>query len=45
MFDDGTGRNEEAGREWDDFGQEFTVGPDGFTSILTAIQSKAGVLK
>jgi len=45
MFDDGTGRNEEAGREWDDFGQEYTVGPDGFTSVLTAIQSKAGVLK
>jgi len=45
IFDDGTGRNEEAGREWDDFGQEYTVGPDGFTSVLTAIQSKAGVLK
>jgi len=45
IFDDGTGRNVEAGREWDDFGQEYTVGPDGFTSVLTAIQSKAGVLK
>jgi len=38
IFDnDGTGRNEEAGREWDDFGQEYTIGPDGFTSVLTAI--------
>jgi len=45
IFDDGTGRNEEAGREWDDFEQEYTVSPDGFTSILTTIQSKAGVLK
>ena len=45
IFDNGTGRNVEAGREWDDFGQENTVGPDSFTSILTAIQSKAGVLK
>jgi len=45
MFEDGSGRNTEAGREWDDFGQEYTVGPDGFTSVLTAIQSKAGVLK
>jgi len=45
IFEDGTERNEEAGREWDDFGQEYTVGPDGFTSVLTAIQSKAGVLK
>jgi len=45
VFDDGTGRTAEAGREWDDFGQEYTVGPDGFTSVLTAIQSKAGVLK
>ena len=45
IFDDRTGRNEEAGREWDDFGQGYTVGPDGFTSVLTAIQSKAEVLK
>jgi len=45
MFDDGTGQNEEAGREWDDFGQEYTVGPDRFTSVLTAIRSKARVLK
>ena len=45
IFDDRTGRNKEAGREWDDFGQEYTVGPDGFTSVLTAIQSKSGVLK
>ena len=45
MFDDGTGWNEEAGRGWDDFGQEYTVGVDGFTSVLAAIQSKAGVLK
>jgi len=45
MLDDGIGRNVEAGREWDDFGQEYTVGPDGFTSVLTAIQSKAGVFK
>ena len=45
IFDDGTERNREAGREWDDFGQEYTVGPDRFTSVLTAIQSKAGVLK
>jgi len=42
---DEKGRNIEAGREWDDFSQEYTVGPDGFTSVLTAIQSKAGVLK
>jgi len=40
----GTGRNIEAGREWDDFGQEYTVGPDGFTSVLTAIQSKAEIV-
>ena len=45
IFDNGTGRNEEAEREWDDFGQEYTVGPDRFTSVLTAIQSKAVVLK
>jgi len=45
MFDDGTRRNVEASREWDDFGQEYTIGPDGFTSFLTAIQSKAVVLK
>ena len=45
IFDNGTRRNEEAEREWDDFGQEYTASPDGFTSILTAIQSKAGVLK
>jgi len=45
IFDDGTGRNEEAGREWDVFGYKYTVGPDGFTSMLTVIQSKAGVLK
>jgi len=45
IFDDGTGRIEEAGREWDDFGQEYTVSLDGFTSVLTAIQSKAGLLK
>jgi len=45
MFDDGTGRNEEAGREWDDFGQEYTAGSEGFTSVLTVIQNKAGVLK
>ena len=32
-------------REWDDFGQEYTIGPDGFTSLFTAIQSKAGLLK
>jgi len=45
MSEDGSRRNTEAGREWDDFGQEYTIGPDGFTSVLTAIQSKAGVLK
>jgi len=45
MFKDRSGKNTEAGREWDDFGQEYTVGADGFTSVLTAIQSKAGVLK
>jgi len=45
MVDDGTGMSDEGGRAWDDFGQEYTVGPDGFTSVLTAIQSKAGVLK
>jgi len=45
LFEDGRGRTAEAGREWDDFGQEYTVGPDGFTSVLTAIKSKAGVLK
>jgi len=45
MLEDGSGMNTEAGREWDDFGQEYTVGPGGFTSVLTAIQSKAGVLK
>ena len=45
LLDDERGRNVEEGREWDDFGQEYTVGPDGFTSVLTAIQSKAGVLK
>jgi len=37
IFDDGIGRNEKAGREWDDFGKEYTVDPDGFTSILIAI--------
>jgi len=45
IFHDRTGRNREAGREWYDFGQEYTVGPDGLTSVLTAIQSKAGVWK
>jgi len=40
MFDDGTGKNEEGGREWDHFGQEYTIGPDGFPSLLTGIQSK-----
>jgi len=45
IFVDGTGRHAEARREWDHFGQEYTVGPDGFPSVLTAIQSKAGVLK
>jgi len=45
MFDDGTGRNREVGREWDNFEQEYTLSPDGFTSVLTAIQSKARVLK
>jgi len=45
MGNDGTGRNAEAGRGWDDFGQEYTVGPDGFTSDLRAIQSKARILK
>jgi len=45
MFEDGTGRNMEAGREWNDFGQEYTIGPDGLTSLLTAIQSKAEVQK
>jgi len=44
-FRDEKGRNLEAGREWDDFSQEYTVSPDGFTSVLTVIQSKAGVLK
>ena len=42
---DGSGKKTEAGREWNDFKQEYTAGPDGFTSVLTAIQSKAGVLK
>jgi len=27
-FDNGTGRNEEAARESDEFGQEYTLGPD-----------------
>jgi len=45
IFDDRTGRNIEVGRKWDDFRQEYTVSPDRFTSILTVIQSKAGVLK
>ena len=45
IFENGTGRNAEAGREWDEFGQEYTVGPDRFTSVLTAIQRKAEVLK
>jgi len=45
MMEDGTGRNNKAGRAWDDFSQEYTVGPDGFISVLTAIQSKAGILK
>jgi len=45
IFDDGTGSNKEVGREWDDFGQEYIVSPDRFTSVLTAIQSKAEVLK
>jgi len=43
--DDGMGRNEEEGRAWSDFGQEYLAGPDGFTSVLTAYQSKAGILK
>ena len=37
MFDDETGRNNEAGRKWADFGQEYSIGPDGFTSVSTAI--------
>jgi len=37
MFDDKTGRIAERGREYNDFGQEYTVGLDGFTSVLTAI--------
>jgi len=45
IFDDGAGRNVEDGREGDDFGQEYMVGPDGFTLVLTAIQSKAGILR
>jgi len=45
IFDDGTGRNVEVEREWDNFAQEYNISPDGFTSILTAIQSKAGVFK
>jgi len=45
IFEDKEGRNTEEGRVWDDFGQEYTVSPEGFTSILTVIQSKAGVLK
>jgi len=42
---DERGRNLEEGKERDDFGQEYTIDPDGFTSVLTAIQSKVGVLK
>jgi len=45
IFEDEKGRNTEEGREWDVFRQEYTVSPDGFTSVLRAIQSKAGVLK
>jgi len=45
IFNNGIGRNVEAGREWDDFRQEYTLSSDGFTSVLTAIQCKAGVLK
>jgi len=45
IFENGTGRKVEAGTEWDDFRQEYTVGPDGFTSVKRAIQSKAEVLK
>jgi len=45
IFDDRTGRNAETGREWNDFGQQYTIGPDSFTSVLTAIQSKTGILK
>jgi len=45
MFEDEKERNREEGGGWDYFGQEYTIGPDGFTSVLTAIQSKAGVLK
>ena len=37
MFDNGIGSHEEVAREWDDFGQDYPVSPDGFTSILTAI--------
>jgi len=36
MWDDGTGRNVEPGREWDHFGQEYTVGQDRLNTIPTA---------
>jgi len=45
IFENERERNREEEREWDYFGQGYTVGPDGFTFVLTAIQSKAGVLK
>jgi len=37
LFEDGRHRRVETGREWDEFGQEYTVGLDGFTSILLVI--------
>lgn len=44
IFYDGMGKNEEEGRDWQDFGQEYLIGSDGYTSVLSAIQSKAGIL-
>lgn len=42
LFKDDKERNVEGRSEWDDFGQEYLTGTDGFTSVMTAIQSKGG---
>lgn len=38
------GRNSEAGRRWDYFGEPFPE-KDSYTSVLTAIMTKARILK